>query len=145
MPWIVWLLLAVLLGVGETLTLTLGFGLLAVAALAAAVVAGIGGGLVFQLLAFAVAGGIGLLVVRPIARRQKAMTPTLREGSDALVGRTATVVREVTAQAGLIKLAGEDWSARAYDQTHVIPVGARVEVLEIDGARAVVYPTDLLP
>jgi membrane protein implicated in regulation of membrane protease activity len=39
----------------------------------------------------------------------------VREGSDALVGKKAVVVQEVSADRGLIRLAGEDWSARAYD------------------------------
>lgn len=145
MAWILWLILAVVLGVAEILTLTLALGLLAAAALAAAIVAGVGGGLLVQILAFAVTGAIGLLVIRPIARRQLRTPQLSREGTDALIGRTATVLKEVRAGQGLIKLAGDEWSARAFDDTHVIPEGAAVEVLEIDGARAVVYPLDQLP
>lgn len=145
MAWILWLILAVVLGVAEILTLTLALGLLAAAALVAAIVAGVGGGLLIQILAFAITGAVGLLVIRPIARRQLQTPQLSREGSDALIGRTATVLKEVSAGQGLIKLAGDEWSARAFDDTHVIPEGAAVEVLEIDGARAVVYPLDQLP
>lgn len=145
MAWILWLVLAVVLGVAEFATLTLAFGLLAAAALVAAVVAGLGGGVLVQVLAFTAAGTLGLLVVRPIARRQLESPPLSREGADALVGRTAIVLQEVNAQQGLVRLAGDEWSARSYDETHVIPVGASVEVMEIDGARAVVYPRELLP
>lgn len=145
MPWIVWLILAIALGVAELLTLTLGLGLLAVAALVAAVVAGLGGGLALQVIAFAVTGAAGLLVVRPIARRHMTGPPLSLEGSDALLGRTALVLRDVGATDGLIKLAGEEWSARSFDETQVIPTGTLVEVMEIEGARAVVYPHDLLP
>lgn len=145
MPWILWLIVAVVLGTAEFFTLTLAFGLLAAAALVAAVVAGLGGGLLVQLLAFAVSGALGLLVVRPIARRQLEAPPLSREGADALIGRTGVVLHEVSAQGGLIKLAGDEWSARSFDETLVIPEGASVEVLEIDGARAVVYPRELLP
>lgn len=145
MPWILWLVLAVVLGTAEFFTLTLAFGLLGAAALVAAVVAGFGAGLLPQLLAFAVSGALGLLVVRPIARRQLSSPPLSREGSDALVGRTAVVLEEVGAAQGLVKLAGEEWSARSFDESQVIPVGVTVEVMEIDGARAVVYPHELLP
>ena len=55
--WIVWLVLAALLGVAEVMTTTLAFGLLAVAAVVAAVVGGVGLGLPFQIAAFAVAAG----------------------------------------------------------------------------------------
>lgn len=145
MPWIAWLLLAAAFGVAEFFTLTLAFGLLAAAAVVAAVVAGLGAGLLLQILAFAVTGAAGLLIVRPIARRHMLNPPLAREGSDALVGRSAVVLREVTGNHGLVKLAGEEWTARAFDETQVIPAGATVDVMEIDGATAVVYPRELLP
>ena len=145
MPWLVWLIAAVVLGVAEAFTLTLAFGLLAAAALVAAMVAGLGGGLLAQVLAFAVAGGVGLLIVRPIARRQMTRTPLVREGSYALVGKRAVVIEEVTGTQGLIKLSGEVWSARALDENQVIPAGTPVDVMEIEGATAIVYPRELLP
>jgi membrane protein implicated in regulation of membrane protease activity len=145
MPWMVWLIAAVVLGVAEYFTLTLAFGLLAAAALVAAVVAGFGGPLLAQVLAFAIAGGVGLLIVRPIARRQMTHPALVREGSYALIGKKAVVIEEVTGMQGLIKLSGEVWSARALDEDHVIPAGTLVDVMEIDGATAIVYPRELLP
>jgi membrane protein implicated in regulation of membrane protease activity len=133
------------LGVAEFFTLTLAFGLLAAAAVVAAVVAGLGGPLLVQVLAFAITAATGLLIVRPIARRHMTHPPVVREGSDALIGKKAVVMEEVTAVRGLIKLSGEDWSARAFDEYQVIPVGALVDVMEIEGATAIVYPRELLP
>jgi len=83
--------------------------------------------------------------VRPIARRQMTRTPLVREGSYALVGKKAEVIEEVTGTRGLIKLSGEVWSARALDEDHVIPAGTLVDVMEIEGATAIVYPRELLP
>jgi membrane protein implicated in regulation of membrane protease activity len=145
MPWIAWLIVAVALGVAESFTLTLAFGLLAAAALVAAIVAGLGGSLLAQFLAFAIAGGVGLLIVRPIAKRQMTHPSLVREGSYALIGKKAVVIEEVSGTQGLIKLAGEVWSARALDEDHVIPPGTLVDVLEIEGATAIVYPRELLP
>ncbi|MFF4229763.1 NfeD family protein [Streptomyces sp. NPDC001820] len=145
MPWFVWLLAAGVLGVAEFFTLTLVFGLLAGAALVAAVVAGVGIGILGQLVALGVAAAAGLVLVRPIALRHMAQSPLTHEGSDALIGKRAEVMREVTATRGLIKVSGEEWSARALDESHVIPVGALVDVMEIEGATAVVYPRELLP
>ncbi|MGW9302603.1 NfeD family protein [Streptomyces cyaneofuscatus] len=145
MPWLAWLLAAAALGVAEFFTLTLVFGLLAGAALVAAVVAGVGIGLLGQLVALALAAAAGLVLVRPVALRALANSPITREGSDALIGKRAEVMQEVTATHGLVKVAGEEWSARALDETHVIPVGALVDVMEIEGATAVVYPRELLP
>ncbi|MDX3059533.1 NfeD family protein [Streptomyces sp. NE06-03E] len=145
MPWFVWLLAAAALGAAEFFTLTLVLGLLAGAALVAAVVAGVGVGLLGQIVALAAAAAAGLILVRPVALRLMAQQPITREGSDALIGKQAQVVQEVTGTRGLIKLAGEEWSARALDESLVIPEGALVDVMEIDGATAVVYPRELLP
>ena len=145
MPWIAWLIVAVALGVAEFFTLTLAFGLIAAAALVAAIVAGFGGSLLAQFLAFTIAGGVGLLIVRPIARRQMTHPSPVREGSYALVGKKAVVIEEVTGTQGLIKLSGEVWSARARDEDQVIPAGTLVDVMEIEGATAIVYPRELLP
>ncbi|MEV4784424.1 NfeD family protein [Streptomyces tuirus] len=145
MAWFAWLLAAAALGVAEFFTLTLVFGLLAGAAVVAAVVAGVGIGVVGQFVALGVAAAAGLVVVRPVALRQMAQQPLTRDGSDALIGKRAEVMQEVTATRGLIKLSGEEWSARALDESHVIPVGALVDVMEIQGATAIVYPRELLP
>jgi membrane protein implicated in regulation of membrane protease activity len=145
MAWVAWLVAAVALGVAEFFTLTLAFGLLAAAALVAAIVAGVGASVLAQVLAFAITAGVGLLIVRPIARRQMTHPPVVREGSYALVGKKAVVLEEVTGTEGLIKLAGEVWSARALDENHVIPAGTLVDVMEIEGATAIVYPRELLP
>ncbi|MFD5393298.1 NfeD family protein [Streptomyces sp. NPDC127097] len=145
MPWFVWLLAAAALGAAEFFTLTLVFGLLAGAALVAAVVAGVGIGILGQLVALGAAVAAGLVIIRPIALRHMAQQPLPREGSDALIGKRAEVMQEVTATRGLIKLSGEEWSARALDESLVIPVGALVDVMEIEGATAIVYPRQLLP
>ena len=145
MSWIAWLITAVALGVAEYFTLTLAFGLLAAAALVAAVVAGLGGPVLAQVLAFTITAGVGLFIVRPIARRQMTRTPLVREGSYALIGKKAVVIEEVTGTQGLIKLSGEVWSARALDEDQVIPAGTLVDVMEIEGATAIVYPRELLP
>jgi membrane protein implicated in regulation of membrane protease activity len=145
MSWIAWLIAAAVLAVAEYFTLTLAFGLLAAAALVAAVVAGLGGPVLAQVLAFAITAAVGLVVVRPIARRQMRNTPLVREGSYALIGKTAVVIEEVTGTQGLVKLSGEVWSARALDENQVIPAGTPVDVMEIEGATAIVYPRELLP
>src|ERR671921_974270 len=126
MSWIAWLIAAAALAVAEYVTPTLAFGLLAAAALVAAIVAGLGGALLAQVLAFAITGAVGLLIVRPIARRQMTHPSLVREGSYALVGKKAMVIEEVTGNQGLIKLSGEVWSARALDEDQVIPAGAMV-------------------
>jgi membrane protein implicated in regulation of membrane protease activity len=140
--WIVWLVLAALLGVAEVMTTTLAFGLLAVAAVVAAIVGAVGLGLPFQIAAFAVAAGAGLGMVRPLAVRHIRRPPLLRTGTSALVGRSVTVIEEVTPLAGRVRIGGEVWSARSYDEARVIPVGSIVDVFAIEGATALVHPRE---
>jgi membrane protein implicated in regulation of membrane protease activity len=140
--WIVWLILAAVLGVAEVMTTTLAFGLIAVGAVVAAVTGALGAGLPFQLAAFAVAAGAGLGVVRPIAVRHIKQPPPLRSGASALVGRSAKVVAEVSDDGGQVRIGGELWSARPYDESQVIPVGSTVDVFAIEGATALVHPRE---
>ena len=140
--WIVWLVLAAVLGVAEIMTTTLAFGLIAVGAVVAGVVGVAGGGLPFQLIAFGVASAAGLGVVRPIAVRHIKQPPLLRTGTSALVGRSAKVVEEVTDDGGKVRIGGELWSARPYDESQVIPVGSSVNVFAIEGATALVHPRE---
>jgi len=140
--WIVWLILAAVLGVAEVMTTTLSFGLIAVGALVAGVAGLLGAGLPIQLAAFAVATGAGLGVVRPIAVRHIKQPPPLRTGVSALVGRSAKVIEEVTDDGGQVRIGGELWSARCYDESRVIPVGSTVDVFAIEGATALVHPRE---
>jgi membrane protein implicated in regulation of membrane protease activity len=140
--WIVWLIVAGVLGVAELLTTTLAFGLLAIAALVAAVVGAFHLDLGIQLAAFVVASGAGLGLIRPIAMRHIRQPPLLRTGTAALVGRTAIVLEEVTEHTGRVRIGGEEWTSRPYDESLVIPVGAKVDVMQIDGVTALVYPRE---
>jgi membrane protein implicated in regulation of membrane protease activity len=140
--WIVWLIVAAVLGVAELLTLTFAFGLIAVAAVVAAVVGAFHLDLGIQLAAFVVAAGAGLGFVRPIAIRHIKQPPALRTGTAALVGRSAVVLEEVTEHSGRVRIDGEEWSSRPYDESLVIPVGAKVDVMQIKGATALVYPRE---
>jgi membrane protein implicated in regulation of membrane protease activity len=140
--WIVWLIVAAVLGVAELMTTTFALGIIAVGALVAAGVGAAHLPLPFQLLAFVVASGAGLGIVLPIARRHVKQPPLLRTGPAALVGKSASVLEEVTGQSGRVRIGGEVWSARSYDETLVIPVGQLVDVLQIEGATALVYPRE---
>jgi membrane protein implicated in regulation of membrane protease activity len=140
--WIVWLVVAAVLGVAELLTTTLAFGLIAVAAVAAAVVGAFHLSFALQLVAFAVTAGAGLGFVRPIAIKHVKQPPALRTGVAALVGRSAIVLEEVTEHSGRVRIDGEEWSSRPYDESLVIPVGTKVDVMQIKGATVLVYPRE---
>jgi membrane protein implicated in regulation of membrane protease activity len=140
--WIIWVIIAAVLGTIEILTTTLAFGLVALAAIVAAVAGAAGGDAAVQFGAFVVASVIGLGVARPFALRHVRQPPLLRTGTAALVGRPATVLEEVTGYSGRVRIGGDIWSARSYDETQVIPAGTTVDVMHIEGATALVYPRE---
>ena len=141
--WLIWLIFAVLLGVAEIFTLTIALGMLGGAALVTAGVAAFGLPWPVQLLVFAGSATAGIVLVRPAALRHMQRPQVERFGIDALIGQQAFVVREVNGRDGLVRIGGEEWTARAYDETIVIPAGSVVDVMDINGTTALVYPREL--
>ncbi len=134
----VWIVAAVLLAIGEVLTPGAFFlGPVALAAGAAAIVA-LFAGAVASTIVFILAALLSLAVLRPIARRHVRMPQLMRTGTDALVGRKATVTQQVDAAGGRVRIGGEEWSARSYLDDGVYAEGATVDVVRIEGATALV-------
>lgn len=143
--WVLWIVAAGVLGLAELHTLTLVLGMLAVAALAAGGVALVGAGAVTQVLTFSFASVLLLGVARPVAKRHRRLPPGLRTGTAALIGRQGVVVSPVDSRDGRVRIGGEVWSARLYADGAPAPAGAPVDVIEIDGATALVLPQDPPP
>jgi membrane protein implicated in regulation of membrane protease activity len=140
--WLIWLIVAALLAVAEIFTLTASLGLLGGAALVTAGAAAIGLPVPWQLLVFTVVATASMLFLRPLALRHVFRPQKERFGVDALVGRGAYVVSEVSGLGGRVRIGGEEWTARPYDETLVIPPGTTVDVIEISGTTALVYPRE---
>jgi membrane protein implicated in regulation of membrane protease activity len=137
---VLWLIAAVLLAIGELLTPGLFFlGPVALAAVGAAVAAGIGGGIILQLIVFIAVSAGSLAFLRPIARRHIRMPALTRTGTAALVGTKAVVLQRVDLNGGRVRIGGEEWSARAFFEEQTLEPGARVEVAKIEGATALVF------
>jgi len=107
--------------------------------IAAAATEAAGGNVLLQLAVFVAASLAGIVLIRPVALRRLRRRATLRTGTAAIVGQTGYVLADVTPHAGRIKIGGEEWSARPYDETSVIPAGSTVDVLQIKGATALVH------
>lgn len=138
--WVIWAIVAVGFAVGELLTPGLFWlGPIALAAVLAAGAAAIGLGSGFQLLVFILASLASLAVIRPIARAHLRMPHALRTGTAALVGARGFIVDRTDAHGGRVKIGGEVWSARTFDETQVIEPGTPVEIVKIEGATALVY------
>ena len=138
--WLLWLITGLVLGVGEMLTLSFFLAPFAGGALVAALVAAVGGGALVSLLVFLLVSGVLLAALRPIALSHKRMPAQLRTGTAALVGRTAMVTERIANDEGVgcVRIGGEVWTARSYDDDDVIEAGKKVQVVEIRGATALV-------
>jgi len=136
--WVIWMVAAGALAAGEIFTMGFFLGPIAIAAVLAAAVALAGGGVVLQLLAFSAAAIASVGLLRPIARRHLRTPARLRTGTAALVGARAVVLERVDADGGAVKIGGEVWTARSYDEDSVLEPGQRVDVMKIDGATALV-------
>ena len=137
--WVWWIIAAGVLAVADVVTGgTLILIMIAGGAAAGGLASALGASPALSVGVFALVSVALLGVVRPIARRHMRTPRAVRTGVAALVGTEAVVLEAVDGNDGRIKLAGEGWSARAYDGDSVFVVGQRVHVLEIDGATALV-------
>ena len=139
MGWLLWVILAVVLAVGEVLTPGLFFlGPVAIAALAAAVASLLGVGTLGSVAVFIICSVASLAILRPIARKHIRLPALSRAGTDALIGRKGLVTQQVDRNGGRVRIGGEDWSARAYLDDQVFPEGATVDIIKIEGVTALV-------
>jgi membrane protein implicated in regulation of membrane protease activity len=137
--WVVWLILAGALAAAEMTSGTFVLLMMSGGALGGSVAAGVGAPVALQVL-IALVITVGLVwLVRPIAIRHSYSGPPAITGAEALIGEEAVVLSEVTRDGGRIRLNGAEWSARARDPAQVLAPGARVAVVGIDGATAVVW------
>lgn len=142
--WELWLGLAILLGVLELFSLSLILLMLSAGAVIGMALALVGLPLGIQVIGAAVTAVAMLALVRPNVIARLHSGPELRLGHQALVGRQGVVVSEVTWQGGQVRIGGDLWTARPYDETEVIEPGATVDVFEIQGATALVHKVPTL-
>ena len=136
--WVAWTIVAAALAVGEMLTMGFFLGPIALAAAIAAVVAATGVAVEVQFAVFVVFSAASVLFLRPVALRHMRTPGALRSGTAALIGQRAVVLERVDADGGQVKIGGEVWTARPYDESEVFEPGSRVDVMQIEGATALV-------
>jgi len=139
--WIVWVIAAALLGIGEMHTGGLYLLPFALGAAIAALLSAVGVGFAASLIAFAFVSVAVVAALRPVARSHRRLPPPIRTGAAALVGHRAMVIERIANEEGVgcVKIdGGEVWTARSLDDDEVIEAGERVEVVDIKGATALV-------
>ena len=139
--WVLWTIVAAAFTLGELHTNSFYLAPFAVGGAIAAVLAALGAGGLVAVIAFAAAAILFLLLLRPLAVRRRSV-PALRTGAAALIGQPALVMGRIANREGIgtVRIGGEVWTARAYDEEQVIAAGEQVEVVEIRGATALVMP-----
>ena len=139
--WVVWTIVAAAFTLGELHTNSFYLAPFAVGGAVAAVLAALGVGGLVAAVAFVAAAILFLLLLRPLAVRRRS-PPALRTGAAALIGQPALVMERIANResVGTVRIGGEVWTARAYDEEQVIAAGEQVEVVEIRGATALVMP-----
>ncbi|HWI75232.1 MAG TPA: NfeD family protein [Baekduia sp.] len=140
--WLIWLIAGVFAAVGEILTAGFFLAPFAVGAFGAMLADLAGGGGVVQGVVFAALTLASFGFVRPIAKRHMYTPPAIRTGTAALIGRSGIVLERIANDEGVgsVRIDGEVWTARSYDDQLVIDPGAKVEIVEIRGATALVAP-----
>jgi membrane protein implicated in regulation of membrane protease activity len=140
--WLLWAIVAAGFTLGELHTNSFYLAPFAVGGAIAAVLAALGAGGGVATIAFVVAAILFLVLLRPFALRHRRGVPSIRTGAAALVGQPALVLERIANNEGVgtVKIGGEVWTARSYEEDQVIPAGEHVEVVEIRGATALVMP-----
>ena len=112
----------------------------AAGALMAALVSLAGVSALLGAIVFLAASTVVFATLRPVARRHRRLPPAISTGAAALIGRHAIVLERIANREGVgcVKIDGEVWTARSYDEDEVLDPGEDVEVVEIRGATALV-------
>ncbi|MBK8447928.1 MAG: NfeD family protein [Micropruina sp.] len=140
--WAVWLIAAAVLALAESLTLDFTLLMLAAGALAGAGAALLFPGLVLVHVVVAVLVAFALLfLLRPTLLAKVRSAPGYRSSLQRMVGSTGRALTAIDGRAGEVKVAGEIWQARSFNE-EPIEEGAAVEIYEVDGTTVVVYPKE---
>lgn len=135
-----WLLALIVLAIAEAATVGLVCIWFAGGALAALIAAGVGAPIWLQIGLFLVVSAVLLALLRPVLKKVSRPNRTATN-ADRHLGREALVTEEINnlKETGAVKLDGVTWTARTEDG-QVIPAGALIVVLRIEGVKMIVAP-----
>lgn len=136
---ICWLLLAAIFIVLEIISLGLTTIWFAGGAFVAAIAGACGANLVIQVILFVAVSVILLVMTRPLAVKHLDAR-TEKTNSEALIGQNAYVLQEINnlKEVGQAKINGMEWTARAKEDSVIIPAGAVVKIIDIQGVKLIV-------
>ncbi len=136
---VVWLgLLVVFLGI-EVVTLGLTTIWFAGGSIAGLAVSLLGGSILLQAVLFCIVTVLLLIFTRPFAVKYINRNRT-KTNVNSVIGRTAVVTAPINnlAGEGQAKVDGQIWTARAEDDSDLIPAGTKVKVIRVSGVKLIV-------
>lgn len=137
--WQVWLIIAGLFFIGEMITVGFLIFWFGVGALITMIVSFFTSNIVIQTAVFVISSTILLLVTKPFVKKFVDVKPTITNAF-SIIGKKALVIKEINSHSvGQIKINGEVWSAET-ENDEIIPEGSEVEILQINGVKAIVKP-----
>ena len=135
---IIWLVIAVVMGVTEACTVQLVSVWFAIGSAAACITSLFTDQIYIQVIVFVVVTAIALAVTRPLVKKLKRKRPEATN-ADRYIGKTGVVIETIdnAAAKGLVKVDNEKWTARSVDGQLLEP-GDRVVVTAIEGVKLIV-------
>ena len=133
--WVIWVIVALFFIILEIFTAGFAVACFSIGAIAAAIVAAIGGNLTWQLVIFSVFSFLSFITVRPFVLKHfyNSDEAQRKSNADALIGRKARVTEEINTADGKGRVAvdGDDWKAIT-TTPDIIPVGEYVTIVSRD-------------
>lgn len=140
--WQFWLIIAGLFFVGEIFTLGFLIFWFGIGALFAMIVSFFTTNIIIQTTVFLITSTIFILATKPLVKKFVDVKKT-NTNVFSIIGKKALVIKDIDPihSSGQIKLNGEVWSAET-ENNEIIKEGSEVEVLKINGVKAIVKLVD---
>lgn len=138
--WQIWLIIAGVCLIGEIMTSGFLVFWLSIGALLSMVVSFFTDNVIIQTAVFVISSAILIFATKPFVKKF-AKTKDVKTNAYSIIGKNAIVTKDIDSinGKGQIKVDSETWSALGKDDMN-IEKGTEVEVLKIDGVKAIVTP-----
>ena len=137
--WIFWLIAAGIFFIIEMATIGFLVFWLGIGALLAMITSFITDSIIIQFIVFVTTSTLLLIFTRPLVNKFIKIPKEIKTNAYSIIGKKGIVISKINNVdgAGQIKIDGEVWSAKSFDEEN-IEKDAEVEIVEIDGVKAVV-------
>lgn len=101
--------------------------------------------LILQTSIFVVSSTMLIFLTKPLVKKLSKSDKKVATNAFSIIGKKGIVTQDINEEHGVgqIKIAGEVWSAKTSDGS-IIEKGTQIEVIKIDGVKAIVEPTSVV-